>query len=112
LTEYLEENLRRSQVKVRNFVSTKAPRYRSILGRIPEAEINVDPEISDKDLELVLHKQLANIERELISEGHDILAQTMNPPSDQYREKLGLYLTKAEEIKKSDLASYVCIGGL
>jgi hypothetical protein len=107
LSEYLEENLRRSKQKVRNFVSSKAPRYRSILGRIPEAEINVDPDISDKDLELVLHKQLAAIERELISEGHDILAQTITPANDQYREKLGLYLAKAEELKKSDLASYV-----
>jgi hypothetical protein len=107
LSEYLEESLRRSKLKVRNFVSSKAPRYRSILGRIPEEEINVDPDISDKDLELVLHKQLAIIERELISEGHDILAQIMTPPNDQYREKLGLYLAKAEEIKKSDLASYV-----
>lgn len=107
LSEYLQENLERSQLKVRNFVSTKAPRYRSILGRIQEAEINVDPDISDKDLELALHKQLANIERELISEGHDILTQTQDPPSDQYRERLGSYLAKAEEIKKSDLASYV-----
>lgn len=107
LAEHLEENLKRSKEKVARFVSTKAPRYRPILSRIPETELNVDPDISDKDLELALHKQFANIERELISEGHDILSQTQAPPDAQYREKLDSYLAKAEDIKKSDLASYV-----
>lgn len=107
LAEHLEENLKRSKEKVTKFVSTKAPRYRPILSRIPETELNIDPDISDKELELALHKQFAKIERELISEGHDILSQTQAPPDDQYRERLDSYLAKAEDIKKSDLASYV-----
>lgn len=107
LAEHLEENLRRSKEKVSRFVSTKAPRYRPILARIPETELNVDPDISDKDLELALHKQFANIERDLISEGHEILSQTEAAPDDHYRERLNSYLAKAEDIKKSDLASYV-----
>ncbi len=107
LAEHLEGNLKRSKEKVTKFVATKAPRYRPILSRIPESELNVDPDISDKDLELALHKQFASLERELISEGHDILSQTQSPPNDQYRGKLDSYLAKAEDIKKSDLASYV-----
>ncbi|MFZ5483609.1 MAG: ATP-binding protein [Pseudomonadota bacterium] len=107
LAEHLEENLQRSKEKVSKFVATKAPRYRPILSRIPETELNIDPDISDKDLELTLHKQFANFERELISEGHDILSQTLAPPDEQYRAKLKSYLAKAEDIKKSDLASYV-----
>ncbi len=107
LAEHLKTNLQRSKERVANFVSTKAPRYRPILSRIPEAELNVDPDISDKDLELALHKQFAGFERELISEGHDILCQTRNHPDELYRAKLESYLAKAEDIKKSDLASYV-----
>ena len=60
-----------------------------------------------KDLELALHKQLATIERELISEGHDILGQTQGAPDDKYQEKLDSYLAKAKDVKKSDLANYV-----
>jgi hypothetical protein len=82
LVEYLNENLKRSKEKVTKFVATKAPRYRPILSRIPESELNVDPDISDKELELALHKQFANIERELISEGHDILSQTQAAPDE------------------------------
>jgi hypothetical protein len=107
LADHLEENLKRSKEKVTKFVATTAPRYRPILSRIPEADLNVDPDISDKDLELALHKQFANIERELISEGHDILSQTQAPTDDLYRKRLDSYLAKAEDIKKSDLASYV-----
>ncbi|MCB9473666.1 MAG: ATP-binding protein [Candidatus Delongbacteria bacterium] len=107
LAEHLEKNLQRSKDKVSTFVATKAPRYRPILSRIPETELNIDPDISDKDLELTLHKQFANFERELISEGHDILSQTHAPLDEQYRTKLESYLAKAADIKKSDLASYV-----
>lgn len=107
LEKHLKENLQRSKEKVTKFVSTKAPRYRPILDRIPEDDLNVDPNISDKDLELSLHKHFASIERELITEGHDILNQSDIAPDEQYNEKLNLYLSKAEDIKKSDLASYV-----
>ena len=107
LTEQLDQNLMRSKEKVTAFVSTKAPRYRPILSRISEVDLNVNPEISDKELELTLHKQLASIERELISEGYDILSQTEAEPNVQYKEKLDSYLAKAEDIKMSDLASYV-----
>lgn len=103
LADYLKKNIKRSRERVSKFVSSKAPRYRPILARIPEEELNVDPEISDKDLELTLHKQFANIERELLSEGHDILTQTQTAPDDTYNEKLASYLEKAADIKKSDL---------
>ena len=107
LSEHLEENLKQAKEKVVKFVSTKAPRYRSILPRIPDSELNIDPEISDRDLELALHKQLAGIERELIAEGHDVLYKLPSTPDDEYRGKLRSYLAKAEDLKMSDLASYV-----
>lgn len=107
LNDYLSVNREKSKERVSQFVATRAPRYRPILSRIPDGQLNVDPDISDKDLELALHKQFANIERELISEGHEILSQTQLAPDDQYRERLDSYLAKAEDIKKSDLASYV-----
>jgi hypothetical protein len=107
LSPYLEENIGRAKCKVETFVSEKAPRYRPVLARILENELNVDPNISDKELELLLHKQLAVIESELISEGHDVLGQTLGPLDDEYQNRLQVYLEKAEDIKKSDLASYV-----
>jgi hypothetical protein len=107
LKEYISENLKRSEERIERFVSVEAPRYRPILARIPKSSLNFDPEISDKDLDLALHKQLFVIERELLEEGHEIMAPRSNEQTDEYRRRLGDYLSKAKDIKMSDLANYV-----
>ena len=107
LSEYINANAELSKERVKQFVSRRAPRYRPILSRIPEAQLNIDPEISDKELDLTLHRQLASIESELLAEGHDLMAENPSEKIDEYRLKLQAYLQKAEDIKKSDLAGYV-----
>jgi hypothetical protein len=81
------------------------------LARIPDEKLIVDPNISDKELDLTLHKALADIEEQLISDGHDIVSETGTLKEDeeylQYQKRLQEYLRKAEDIKKSDLANYV-----
>lgn len=97
----------RAQERIHQFVSTKAPRYRPILGHLAPAALNVDPEISDKDLELALHRQLADLEEELLAEGHDLLAPQIGKTADDYEARIAAYLRKVEDLKKSDLANYV-----
>jgi hypothetical protein len=104
---FLKNNLVRSKERVERFVSNKSPRYRPILSRIPEDQLNVDPDVSDKELELTLHKHFASLENELIEEGHDIMASSPDEDFDDYSAKLQEYLKKAADIKKSDLAGYV-----
>jgi hypothetical protein len=107
LATYLEEKKRLGNERVSEFVATKAPRYRPILNRIPTDQLAVDPDMSDKDLELVLHKHLAEIERGLLADGHDVMKLAENESYEDYRLRLQKYLKTAEDIKKSDLASYV-----
>jgi hypothetical protein len=45
LSEYIDANTDRSKERVQQFVSQRAPRYRPILSRISEAQLNIDPEI-------------------------------------------------------------------
>ena len=89
------------------YASHKAPRYRPILGRISEDTLNVDPNISDKELEMLLHKQLSEIEGSLLSEGHEVMNFGVDESPAQYRARLANYLAKVDDIKKSDLANYV-----
>jgi hypothetical protein len=108
LSEYLEDNKRRAEDRIESFVAQKAPRYRPILSRIPKDRLhNIDPDISDKDLDLTLHRQYAEIEETLLREGHDI----MNPRADEdfpeYQKRLQEYMERVEDIKKSDLVNYV-----
>jgi hypothetical protein len=107
LRDYLSTNRERSLERVRQFVATKAPRYRPIVSRIPEDALLVDPEISDKDLELTLHRHLADIEQQLIEEGDDLLTPQEGESVRTYRARLDDYLARLEEVKKSDLVGYV-----
>jgi hypothetical protein len=107
LANFLEEKKRQSRERVTAFVANKAPRYRPILDRIPEDEIAVDPDITDKDLDLVLHKQLSAIESQLLSDGHDVMEPLEDEVYEDYQARLQDYLKTAEDIKKSDLANYV-----
>ncbi|MCU5782499.1 hypothetical protein MA04_01799 [Alcanivorax balearicus MACL04] len=109
--EYLEdvlfENVSAGRKRVEDFISNHAPRYRPIASYVPEEMLIVDPEKSDKELELHLHAQWYEVERQLVSEGHDIMLPQNEEHLEEYRERLNAYLLKAEDLKKSDLANYV-----
>ena len=107
LSKYLEENKKKGRDRVESFVSHKAPRYRPILSRIPDEQLSIDPNISDKELEMTLHKHLAEIEGKLLAEGHDMMEPKLHEDLADYRKRLQEYLKTAEDIKKSDLANYV-----
>lgn len=107
LSSYLEENTKAGRERVEKFVSSRAPRYRPILKRIEESKLSVDPNISDKELDVLLHRQLSEIESEMLIEGHEVMSLGENEPPKEYQARLSSYLEKADEIKKSDLASYV-----
>ncbi len=107
LEQYLKENKLIGIKKVTDFVTNKAPRYRPILRRISENDKVVDPNISDKDLELKLHAHLMEIESELLKEGHDLMQPTGIEDKQDYYNRIEAYLSKSSDIKKSDLANYV-----
>ncbi|HZN18550.1 MAG TPA: hypothetical protein VFB84_10265 [Micromonosporaceae bacterium] len=102
----LVEARRAGRVRVEKFVDSKAPRYRPILRYVDEDKLSVDPEISDKELELQLHRHLADIELELLAEGQQVL-DISGPDDLEYNKRLRAYLEKVDDVKKSDLAAYV-----
>jgi hypothetical protein len=106
LEGYLQESQKAGRERVEDYASHKAPRYRPILARISEDKLSVDPDISDKDLDLLLHKQLSEIEGSLLSEGHEVMNFGKDESPAQYRARLASYLEKVDDIKKSDLANY------
>lgn len=107
LSQYLEENKLKGKERVEKFVSHTKPRYRPIIAHLSEDSLSIDPSISDKELDLLLHKHLSDIEEELISEGHDLMKPMENEGLSDYEKRLQSYLLTAADIKKSDLANYV-----
>lgn len=107
LRDYLQANIDAGKRRIVDFVNFRAPRYKSILSRLPEGERYVNPDMDDKNLELKLHRHLMDIESELIAEGHDLMQPTAMDDVDSYTLKLENYLSKVTDVKKTDLANYV-----
>jgi hypothetical protein len=107
LKDVLANNVSAGQKRVEDFIDNHAPRYRPITNYISKELLIVDPEKSDKELELQLHAHWYEVERQLVSDGHDIMQPQNEEHFDEYKERLNSYLQKAEDLKKSDLANYV-----
>lgn len=107
LQDVLAENVSAGRKRVDDFINSHAPRYRPIAHYVAEEQLIVDPEKSDKDLELHLHAQWYEVERQFVSKGHEIMQPQNEEHIEQYKERLSEYLRKAEDLKKSDLANYV-----
>ncbi|WES63919.1 hypothetical protein P0L94_15805 [Microbacter sp. GSS18] len=96
-----------SKERINHFVSTKGPKYRSLMKRIESAGIVVDPSVKDSDLELELHKQVQKIETELLAEGQAVFASSSGQKPEDYDERLAKYLETLTDLNRSDLANYV-----
>lgn len=107
LRQYLEDNCNKGRETLESFVMNEAPRYRSIMKRLSDDEKVVNPNSSKKDLDRMLHFHYANLEDELISEGHELMHPDNIDDIDSYSAKLEEYLSKVTDIKQSDLANYV-----
>ncbi|HZK69524.1 MAG TPA: hypothetical protein VFC36_08030, partial [Paludibacter sp.] len=107
LDQYLSESKQIGIKRLIDFVDMKAPRYRPLLGRLIDKDKIVDPNISDKDLDIKLHSHLMAFESELLAEGHDLMVPDGIEDKDDYNKRIDEYLSKASDLKRSDLANYV-----
>ena len=107
LADQIQDARERTTERVNNYANHTAPRYRPVMSRISIDDLGLDPHVSDKELELALHRQLAEIERKMIAEGHDLLKPQTAETEDNYTRRVADYLKTVEDIKKSDLANYV-----
>ncbi len=101
-------NVEAGKERVEKFITEKAPRYKPIISRISEEDLIVDPNTSDKDIDIHLHKQLSDLERSILEKGHSILVPSQGESSDDYYARVGSYLEDVSDMKKSDLADYLC----
>lgn len=107
LSDSLAAAREEGKVRVNEFVSNHAPRYRPVLSRLEPLGVTVDPAIKDQDLELLLHRNLQKLEAEAIAEGQAVFAEADSTPPEVYQQRLNKYLETVTDINQSDLAAYV-----
>jgi len=95
------------KARIRDFVSTRAPRYRPVLARLELLGLTVDPSIKNQDLELLMHRQLQKLEADVIQQGQTVFAEADTTAPEIYQERLSDYLKTVTDINQSDLAAYV-----
>ena len=106
----LEEALSEGKERVETFVSTKAPKYRPLLGYMPSERLSVDPGVSDKDLDILLHREAFEVEQDILREGHELLSDGVD--YQDYADRVANYMDKVTNLRQSDLANYVATDGL
>lgn len=107
LKDVLQRNISAGKQRVEDYIVTQAPRYRPITHYIEDKDLIIDPDKSDKDVELHLHEQWYAVERQLLSEGQQIMKPKRDEQAAEYEQRIQSYLQKVEDLKKSDLANYV-----
>lgn len=107
LSESLRQNIAASVERIETFVARTAPRYRPILRHIDENDLIVDPNISNRELDIELHRQLYKVEQRMLNEGHQIMVPLKGETEESYQKRLDKYLQTVSDLKQSDLANYV-----
>lgn len=107
LTDYIQHNIEAGRAHIKKYVDTIAPKYKPILPLIPPEELIVDPDTSEKDLDLFLHSKTRDIEQACIKEGHELLKNSSFRDTEQYMDRFNIYKATIKELNKSKLADYV-----
>jgi hypothetical protein len=107
LSSDLEGARQAGRARIEEFATKRAPRYKPILRHLSDEEFFVDPDISEKDLDTLLHKKFVDVEAQMIAQGHDIMKVDVGERFDEYKDRLAEYLSTLSDLKQSDLAGYV-----
>ncbi|MDD9333899.1 MAG: hypothetical protein PV354_09635, partial [Bartonella sp.] len=107
LSKELEKNIQDSKEIIEKFTH-KVPRYRSILKYLTDDDYIISPTINDEKLEVHLHECFARLENEILKEGHNILAVQQGENPERYAARINKYINAVGDLKKSDLANYLC----
>lgn len=107
LAEYTRKNEQASSKRLNDFVENNAPQYRPVIQRFKDKRKPISPNITNKDLHVMLHKELVELEEEMISAGHEVMSPSAPGTKEDYIQKVDEYLKIVSEIRQSDLAQYV-----
>jgi hypothetical protein len=109
LFEYLVPVRQGKADRIRQFVQTKAPQYRSTIKYMNDSFDRISPDLSDEKLETELHKLKFRFNLELKEQTQDLIeANTTGIDDvDDYLEEYNDLLSKISDLSTDQLAEYV-----
>jgi len=107
---YIEPVKEEKIKKIKEYVYTKGPLYRSLI-KYKEAELeNIKPGLKEDELEIELFKILQNFKIEVKKQGEEFLKITKPKyiqDLDEYKKKCSEYIEKENILGKSALSEYI-----
>ena len=107
LAPYLKDTIAAGIEKLQTYVDTKAPYYKPFLASMSADEMSINPNSTDKSMDLLLHQKMMEKEHLLLEQGHDILTIKDGESDDDYEERTRAYFDNIQNLKQSDLTRYV-----
>ena len=107
LAPFLRGAIEAGKGKIQEFVDKQAPYYKPILASLSEDEKSINPNSSDKAMDLLLHQKMMEKEHSLLAEGHDVLEVKNGESDEEYQRRTQAYFDNIQSLKQSDLTRYV-----
>ena len=107
LAPFLRDAIEAGKEKIQDFVDKQAPYYKPILASLSEDEKSINPNSSDKAMDLLLHQKMMEKEHSLLAEGHDVLEVKSGESDEEYQRRTQAYFDGIQSLKQSDLTRYV-----
>jgi len=109
LRPFLEEINTEKRAAITTYINQEAPEYRSLVRYMDEFIDQIPPGTTGRALEIALHEQMYDKQRQLKQESHSLMAdagkESLKP--EEYEAKLNDFIERANELGKSSLAQYV-----
>jgi hypothetical protein len=109
LQPFLEEINTEKRTTINTYIIREAPQYRPLVRYMDEFIDRITPGTAGRMLELALHEQMYEKQRQLKQESQKLIdesnKQALRP--EEYEAKLNDFLERANELGKSSLAQYV-----
>lgn len=109
LAPYMQSAREKSLARIRDFVETKEPRYRILLGNRRGELEQIPGNLSDEKLEVELHRLLTDWRHTAKSEAQKRLQAVPDDAASfaRFKESVTKALGELQEVSKADLADYV-----
>jgi hypothetical protein len=109
LKTFLDEINQEKRSKIEAYIAEQAPQYRPLRRHLDEFIDLIRPGVAGRELELALHEQLYEKERQLKTESSLLMSEanreSLRP--EEYEAKVNDFLERANEFGKSSLAQHV-----
>jgi hypothetical protein len=109
LEPFTEPVREKKNERIEGFVSSEGPMYRPILQYLGDKIDQIDPEITDDELDIQLYQAYHDLQVDLHGQGQRLMKKEINEDDfEEFMQQIEDYFSRVSDINKSDLARYIC----